>query len=64
VTHCSLQQRVKRVRAENYVQGRRRMEAWRSIVAFALSKGVQPGRRCITARHQNREPGSCAVWLS
>jgi len=28
VTHCSLQ-RVKRVRAEKYAQGRRRMESWR-----------------------------------
>jgi len=28
VTHCSLQ-RVKRVRVEKYVQGHRRMEAWR-----------------------------------
>jgi len=29
VTHCSLQQRVKRVRVEWYAQGRPRMEAWR-----------------------------------
>jgi len=28
-THCSLQQRVKRVRVEWYAQGRPRMEAWR-----------------------------------
>jgi len=43
VTHCSLQQRVKLVRAEEYAQGRQRMEAWRGHCPFALSKGVQRG---------------------
>jgi len=40
VTHCSLQQRVKRVRVEWYAQGRRRMEACGHFPLCPVKKGA------------------------